>query len=250
MPKIDYVTCKNRVKRHLNGKYLGIIFLALLFACGIELLNFKANPNFWLNLYKSFSNNVTNIIFFSVIILNVFIFNKEFKNDYYLYNRYGTYKNRILNDLVGVILMSLILFCVFFILNLAFSILGSANNFAMIDYNYYGINSLLYFIFELLRYGVYTMLVAIFTYLICNIKNKYLYFLAVIVLLFSVFYQVNQIWPISSLTSSPFLFTFYLSQPLFESFSLEVTCSIVNMVFYILLAYVFYTIKLRKKCDV
>lgn len=239
----------NRAKK-LGDGYLLFVFFYLLCITSIFLVQYRPTLNFWYSLNYSFNNPLTNKLFFLLIIINTIKYNKEFKTDYYLLNRLGTYENKIKYDLVSIVYIAIISFFVFVIFNLSFSFLGSGNNYNMINYRYYDILIISYFIFNIIRYFLYTLIIASITYLLSTLTNKKVSINCIILLTFVILLPINEKAPIEHLYNMPIIFISYLETYKYSSLFLEVGCSIINLIIYGAITWVLYKYRIRKKEDV
>jgi len=240
----------NRAKQHLNGKYLAILFIGLLILTLSELASNKPVANFWFCMYTSLTGTLTNLGLFTLLIINVFFYNREFKTDYILYNRYGNYEKKIKKDMLSIIIMSLILFLVYLILTVSVSVVDSLNNFNSLEYIYYEIDSKIYIFFSIVRLTSFVILIPLIVYIITLIKNKIVYTVLMAIILSSLMVPLSTGIAITSFFESPITFMGYLCSLKFSSFQTEIVYSIIVFAIYLLIFGIAYTYRISKKVDI
>ncbi len=251
MPNKNLISILNsRIQEHINKKYITFLFIALLIICSIELFSANPNRNFWNLLVCQYTNQITNISFFAIIIINDLLYVREFRNQIYIYNRIGEYKKIVLIDIMAIIKMSLIIFLSFTILNISFAFIKSQGNYVFINDTYYLMPELLYLFFFIVKYIIYALIVAIIVYLLYRIQNKIITYLFCTLLLLTITIIPNFDNKILDVISSPLTIISYLSRSPFIDFYTEVICSIANILLYIVICYLLYNNVCKRKSDV
>lgn len=240
----------NRAREHLNGKYLILTFAILFIAATSEAFSPKPIANFWFGFNEGLTGVIANATLFLVLIINVFIFNKEFKTNYMLYNRFSSFKDKIKSDLISIIMMSLIIFLTHIILLIAAAIINSLGYHNPIDHIYYDLDTKIYIVFAILRLILYVVLIPSFTYLITIIKNQKIYVLLMAILLVSFLVPFGISPNVSSFFEGPISFMGYLCGFRFVNFETEVISSIIMFSIYFIIFAITYTYRISKKVDV
>ncbi len=235
------------VLKYLNGKYFSLLLLCLFSIGLMNAFGARTNFNFWSNLVFSLQDSISIALFFCIIILSVFIYKNRSKKDYLLLNRIGSYKEKIKTDLTILILISLILFLAHIIINIFFSIIISKNDFHLIFYKYYKVPILIYLFIHILKFGIYTVLITILTYLLS--LNKKTTFIALLLMLVNLL-NFSQLEVINIFSEFNFVYSYYLVGMEYSSFNMEITFSIINIIIYILIGALLYNRYSRRKVDI
>lgn len=237
-----------RAKKYLNGKHLSLIFVSLFIAAIVPFVSYKSTNNFWYILSNSFKDITGNLIFMFTLGLNLIKFlDKE--DTSILCNRYGTIRKKMVNDLMCIIIMTSVFFLTFFILNIAFSLLGAFDDFAILNHQNYNIPYPIYTVFVIFRYYVFMILFAIITYIVALSKNKIISSLLMSGILMLLLIPVNT-RIIDKLTEIPLLFTAYISNVTFSSFSKEILYSFIIILIYIIIVSIILEYRKGKKVDI
>lgn len=238
-----------KVKQYFT-RYSTLWFLVLLLVAGVDLFTSKPVINFWFYLESSLTSVVSNILFLLIIMINVFFFYKEFKSDNMLWNRFGSKKSKILCDLQSTIKISAILFLSYITLIVSGSLILCNGQFYFIEHSSYGFNLLYYIIFSIIRYFIYVQIISIITYFGIASKNVKTSFIVIVLLLSSIL--ITPIWrtEVKGFYNFSVFMAAYLNGVFFSSYITEIICSILNIVFYVLLGLIFWHQFVEKKRDV
>lgn len=166
-----------------------------------------------------------------------------------LCNRYGTIRKKMVNDLMCIIIMTSVFFLTFFILNIAFSLLGAFDDFAILNHQNYNIPYPIYTVFVIFRYYVFMILFAIIIYIVALSKNKVISSLLMSGILMLLLIPVNT-RIIDKLTEIPLLFTVYISNVTFSSFSKEILYTLIIILIYIIIVSSILEYRKGKKVDI
>lgn len=250
-PKSKKNLRNNFIKDYLDRKVFYILTFAVFALTCLQAFTYKPIKNFWYILYDAFGNNLTNTLFFCLLIANIIYFNREMKMDYYLINRMGTYKEKVRQNLEIILLMNTIIFIAFVIMNIGMSIFVTPVNFKIItsDYN---IILPLQIIFDIGRFYIYVILISSLVSLILNVENKKISRIFIVIFIIFTMYSPNLSNRIDNLNILTYIYpyTTYLSHIVFPSFTNEVIASVVNIILYLIIDVIVYKKIIEKKVDI
>lgn len=226
-----------------------IIFLIILFGVLIAVFSGNINYNFWNNCY----NIMTNEFFICSILVSVglnsiFVLTQNSKS-YLLIVRYKDYKSLINNSILDVVFYNSFLFLVVLILVLAGAILLSFGSYSTFIISTYNINIVFYLLFYIIRLFIYINILNVIVFLLVLLFNNILGYILIVInsLLMIVLPNISNI---SNFYEMPILVHYYLKHIIFDSFLLEITCSVLEVCLLLIIYKIIKYIVLKKKRDI
>lgn len=135
---------------------------------------------------------------------------KKEKYEYNYLNRFENYKNKILNDIILVVMITSAIFVSYIILNISFTLLFSNNCFEIIKFPTYKISNCVYSLFQLFKLFLYLNIISVIIYLTLVPAYKFISYIIFGIILCMTFVFPNHANIVSSLNDYSLFYNFYL----------------------------------------
>ncbi len=226
----------SKINYYFERKNSLLIFLLLLIGVLIPALSGSPSNNFWYRLFSILNSPFLNFMYFSAIGLNSIYISSELSKSYNVVNRYSNYKNLITSFVKDVIITTIILSIATIVLSISGAILFSFGNITMIQHPYYNFPIVIYIIFYIIRFFLFTCILTSIVYLLSLLFNKISSI--IIILVFSSFFMIlpEFLSDVNHFYNMPLLFYYYFLQIHYSTIFLEIICSILQF-FMLLLVY-------------
>lgn len=144
--------------------------------------------------------------------------------------------------------MTIYLYIVYLILAVSGSVLLSANNFNMIDYMFYSVPYIVYLPVLILRELLFMIILNVIIYLLLELNKKYLITILIFVIISLFLLATDYKILIKNFYSLYLLFPYYFQNIEYQSFTLELLCSMIELlILYGICKFILYRMTLRKR---
>ncbi len=144
--------------------------------------------------------------------------------------------------------MTIYLYIVYLILAVSGSVLLSANNFNMIDYMFSSVPYIVYLPVLILRELLFMIILNVIIYLLLELNKKYLITILIFVIISSFLLATDYKILIKNFYSLYLLFPYYFQNIEYQSFTLELLCSMIELlILYGICKFILYRMTLRKR---
>jgi len=144
--------------------------------------------------------------------------------------------------------MTIYLYIVYLVLAVSGSVLLSANNFNMIDYMFSSVPYIVYLPVLILRELLFMIILNVIIYLLLELNKKYLITILIFVIISSFLLATDYKILIKNFYSLYLLFPYYFQNIEYQSFTLELLCSMIELlILYGICKFILYRMTLRKR---
>lgn len=144
--------------------------------------------------------------------------------------------------------MTIYLYIVYLILAVSGSVLLSANNFNMIDYMFSSVPYIVYLLVLILRELLFMIILNVIIYLLLELNKKYLITILIFVIISLFLLATDYKILIKNFYSLYLLFPYYFQNIEYQSFTLELLCSMIELlILYGICKFILYRMTLRKR---
>ena len=209
----------------LTSKFLQIFIIILLLIIGYFTSTLERQTNYFEGLVNIFTyEQFLTLCYLPMVILgNLFIINLFDKNLFYII-RFKNKKNYIKELLKNIIVLNTIIFIIVVIIIITFFNFFSNGDFIIEYINFYKTNSLIYFVYVLIKMYFLTILFSIITTLFFKLFNKNLSLFFSIIITISLFLcQFISVFEVNNLLDIPLYFGIYfLNIIVYRSFAINI----------------------------
>lgn len=241
-----FITTINNIYK--KKKYF-LIYLILFIGVLIPTFSNYSTYNFWYRLYSIITNPYVNTCFFISTGLNIIYIIKETSKNYYILNRTPSYKKMIINNTKLISISTTYLFLITIILSIAGALLFSFANISSINRPLYNINIIYYIILYIIRYILFSNIINNIIFFLLALTNQYISLL-IVLLNSSIFLFLTNKTNITHFYNLPLIPHYYFNQTPYQTFLLEIICSLEELLILLLVAAIIYKIITKKKRDI
>lgn len=238
-----------QIKEHFNNKNNFIVFLIIFIGIMCPLFSGKLEFNFWTNMNDVLTSPVAIICLFIASIINTYKYIRRYASNCMIINRFISFKEYIGYYFKDVIHMSTYLFIIYLLLGIGGSILFSLNNFTLVNYYFYNVSYVIYLPILIIREFILFIVLNIIIYYVLLLNKKYLVTF-LIVFIISLFCFVSDYKVIiNNFYNMYLLYPYYFMNIKYQSLSLEIICSIIEIIILYGASKILYKILCSKKRD-
>ena len=213
------------------------------------LFSGKLEFNFWTNMNDVLTSPVAIICLFIASIINTYKYIRRYASNCMIINRFISFKEYIGYYFKDVIHMSTYLFIIYLLLGIGGSILFSLNNFTLVNYYFYNVSYTIYLPILIIREFILFIVLNIIIYYVLLLNKKYLVTF-LIVFIISLFCFVSDYKVIiNNFYNMYLLYPYYFMNIKYQSLSLEIICSIIEIIILYGASKILYKILCSKKRD-
>lgn len=238
-----------QIREHFNDKNNLIVFLIIFIGIMCPLFSGKLEFNFWTNMNDVLTSPVAIICLFIASIINTYKYIRSYASKCMIINRFSSFKEYIAYYFKDVIYMSAYLFLIYLLLGIGGSILFSLNNFTLVNYYFYNVSYAIYLPILIIREFILFIVLNIIIYYVLLLNKKYLVTFLIIFII-SLFYFVRDYKVIiNNFYNMYLLYPYYFMNIKYQSLSLEIICSIIEIIILYGTSKILYKILCSKKRD-
>lgn len=240
--------CISLINNYFNKKDMLLILLLAILGCGIPTISGNPNLNFFSKFYEILNDRTFNFFMFLSLMINVFIYLHQLSNSQIFIMRLSNYNLIIKAFLKNISIYTIYIYIINIVLAMAGSILVSLNGFSMIYHPNYNFPIYLYLLFFIIRNAIILVLVFRIFFLVVlrfdNIITKLL------ILFFNILFLLPlKLSKINYFYEGRLLFNYYFLNINYQSFYLEVLCSILQILLLIIIQKMMTKYLFKKKRD-
>ncbi|MEE0699386.1 MAG: hypothetical protein U0M66_02190 [Bacilli bacterium] len=236
-----------KVNQLFKRKNNVLIFLLILMGVALPTLSGSLYYGFFQKLMQILTNSYFNMFFFIASGLNIIYMRSEFTNSYNLVSRISNYKMLIKSFVKDIIVGTVLLYLVSFVLASSGAIIFSFGNHQLFNHPVYGVNVLYYLLFYILRALVFASVVNVIIYLLSNLLKSKL--TMVIILVFGIMFMIVPFRNVTHFYEMSVFYHDYFLSTSYQSFSLEIICSMFEGMLLLFIGNVLYRLLVLKKRD-
>lgn len=237
------------IKEHFNNKNNFIVFLIIFIGIICPLFSGKLEFNFWTNINDVLTSPVAIIYLFIASITNTYKYIRSYASNCMIINRFRSFKEYIAYYFKDVIYMSTYLFLIYLLLGIGGSILFSLNNFTLVNYYFYNVSYAIYLPVLIIREFILFIVLNVIIYYVLLLNKKYLVtFLIVFIISLFCFVSDYKV-TINNFYNMYLLYPYYFMNIKYQSLSLEIICSIIEIIILYGVSKILYKILYSKKRD-
>ena len=210
------------------------IILLTIFVVVLSLIAFfssNEDNSFWINLNSLFVYPWFNIIYFSILIINAYIINNIYENNYEYVIRCKNKLNLNKKIVLNILKFNMYFILVSFIFIMFFILLQSHFNISIERYYYYNVYINIYALFMLFKFIIFSLLIPILVISIKKIFSEKITTLFILLMLIDMLFSKSKEYVIASILKMPITIGGFLNFNQYSSFFFE----IVNTFFFILI---------------
>lgn len=238
-----------QIKEHLNNKNNLIVFLFIFIGIMCPLFSGKIEFNFWINMNDVLTSPLALICLFIATIINNYKYIRSYVAKTIIINRFGTYKEYVAYYYKDIIYMSSYLFLLYILLGIGGSILFSLNNFNLVSYYFYNISYAVYLPILILREFVLFVILNIILYYLLLLNRKYLVTFLILIVIGLFYFVIDYKVIINNFYNMYLLYPYYFMNIEYRSLSLEIICSLCEIIILLGTSKLLYNILCGKKRD-
>jgi len=237
-----------KINNWFNKKNNILIFLVILIGVLIPVLSGTPTHNIYMNLYRIITSPMFQMLFFFACSINVVYLKSEFSQNYNIMTRYSSYPKLMKEFLKDILILTVYLNLIAIILALAGAIIFSFGDTEWIFHSSYNIPMLVFIIFVLMRFILFSAIIHGIGYMIM-LKMSKVGMIIWTIIQGSLFYIAPSLSKsIVHFYELPLLPQYYLTKVTYGSFWLEIICTCLYFcILYGIFQMIYHLAKRRKK---